>query len=367
MSGEIRIAHVAPQLETGGLERLLAGFARHADRRRFALRFVALGTRGCVAEDIESHGWSVTALGAGPGVRPSVVRDLARMFRQERIGIVHTHNSRALIYAGPAAKLAGACVVHTRHGQRHGASRRQDVLFRLAGFCADRLVCVSEDGQRLCRREGFDGGSLCTIWNGIERDRFSFVGPAADGPALFVGRLSPEKDVATLLKAVAIVIRERPSFRLRIAGAGPCHSKLVAMSESLQVHEHVDFMGEVRDVSGLLRTSSMLVLPSLTEGLPLTVLEAMACGLPVVATRVGGTPEAVEHGTSGLLVPPREPARLADAMLQVSADPEKSRQMGLAGHRRVAAHFDVGTMVSRYESLYRSVHSGGGAAERVAA
>lgn len=361
MARPIRIAHVALQLDTGGMERLLVEFARHADRRRFALTFIALGPRGRIADDIEQCGWPVTALNTRPGVRASILFRLARIFREQRTDLVHTHNTKPLLYAGPAAKLAQAdgmvAVVHTRHGQRHGATRRQDLLFRCAARCADRIVCVSDDSRGLCLREGLPPRALRTIHNGIDRARFTFTGPAPEAPAVFVGRLTPEKDVATLLRAAALVVSHSPSFRLRIAGAGPCAGELTALSRSLNLDGHVEFLGEVANVAELLARSSLLVLPSLTEGLPVTVLEAMSRGLPVVATHVGGTPEAVADGTTGLLVPPRDPALLAAAILQLCTDPALAHRMGLAGSRRVERNFDVRTMVSAYESLYDEVLS----------
>ncbi len=356
MSDPIRVAHVALQLETGGMERLLAEYARHADRRRVSLHFVALTKRGRVADDIASCGWPVTSLDARPGLRPSVVFRLARFFRDEQIDIVHTHNTKPLLYAGPAARLARVgAVIHTRHGQRHGATKRQNMIFRLASRCADRMVCVSEDGTRLCVNEGIDPRILRTVSNGIDPQRFSFNGLAADGPAVYVGRLSSEKDVATLLNAVAIVVKKSRSFRLQIAGAGACLTELTGLAESLRIGDKVTFIGEVRDVPALLRGASMFILPSLTEGVPLTVLEAMACGLPVVATRVGGTTEAVVDGETGLLVPAANPEQLAGAILQVQDNTAAARLMGIAGRARVESHFDVRTMVANYESLYSEV------------
>lgn len=353
MIDPIRIAHVALQLETGGMERLLAEFARHADRQRVSLSFIALGKRGRIAGDIEACGWPVTALDAPPGARPWALLRLARMFHDQRIDIVHTHNTKPLLYAAPAARLARVKgVVHTRHGQRFGASRRQNIAFQIASRCADCMVCVSEDSARLCRQGGVGARSVRTILNGIDSSRFSFKGPAPDGPAVYVGRLSPEKDVATLLGATAIVVAQCPSFRLQIAGAGSCSAELTALTESLGLGGNVQFLGEVRDVPALLHRAAIFVLPSLTEGVPLTVLEAMACGLPVVATRVGGTPEAVVEGSTGLLVAPREREQLAAALLQIHTNPEMARQMGLAGRARVEEHFEVRTMVARYESLY---------------
>ena len=122
--------------------------------------------------------------------------------------------------------------------------------------------------------------------------------------------------------------------------------------KQLQLDRQVAFLGEVRDVAGLLATARLFVLPSLTEGISLTLLEAMACGLPVVATRVGGNPEVVQGGQTGLLVPSGDPAALAGAILELLSDDACCRRMGLAGRRRVEDNFDVRRMVAAYESLY---------------
>jgi glycosyltransferase involved in cell wall biosynthesis len=353
MASRIRVMHVALQLDTGGMERLLAEFARHADRDRFELRFLSLGARGRVADDIESHGWSVDAFQAGPGLRPLIVARLARLFRDWRVDVVHAHNTKPLFYVVPAAKLARTgTVVYTRHGRRTGSTPRQDLLFRLAARRVDRVVCVSNDGRELCERDGIDPRAIQTLPNGIDLERFPYAGPCADAPAVFVGRLCPEKDVATLLAALPAVIARRPQFRLRIAGAGPCAAELKRLAAALNVDRHVSFLGEVADIPALLRDSSVFVLPSLTEGMPLTVLEAMASGLPVVATDVGGIPEAVADGVSGFLVPPRNPAALASALLRASGSASIVRRLGLAGRERAERLFNVRSMVSRYETVY---------------
>ena len=179
----------ACQLETGGMERLLVEFARHADRSRFALRFVALSKGGRIAGEIEACGWPVTVLDLGDGVRPTAVFRLASHLRGYAADVVHTHNTRPLLYAVPAARLAGGpAVVHTRHGQRHGASRRQNTLFRWACAGADCVVCVSEDAARRSRAEGIDAGKVRTITNGIDTTRFSGTRPEMRGPAVFVGQ-----------------------------------------------------------------------------------------------------------------------------------------------------------------------------------
>lgn len=337
----------------GGLEKLLVEFARHADRDRFALHFVSLGDRGALAEDIEAEGWPVTALGAAAGLRPGLALRLARLLRRERIDIVHTHDDRPHLYGTLAGRLAGVGrVIHTRHGRSPNLSRRQAALVGLAAAWVDRFVCVSHDSARLAVRQGVPARKITTIWNGIDLARFHRTGPRPDGPAVIVARLSPEKDHATLLRAAALAMRADPSFRLEVAGDGPCRAELMQLATQLGLEGTVRFLGQVRDIPGLLARASLFVLSSLSEGVSLTLLEAMACGLPIVATRVGGNPEVVVDGITGLLVPAAQPPALAEALLRIWRGLKEGRQMGQDGRSRVEQHFDVRGMVAAYERMY---------------
>ena len=185
----------------------------------------------------------------------------------------------------------------------------------------DRYVCVSQEVKAQCREQGITGSRVCTILNGIDIDRFPYNGPSPDGPVVTVARLSPEKDVANLVRATAIAVREGDDLRVEVAGGGSCLEDLKGLAAELGVAERVTFLGEVRDIPALLGRARMFVLPSLSEGIPLTVLEAMARGLPVVATRVGGLPEVVVDGETGLLVPAADPPALAEAVLSLCAIP----------------------------------------------
>jgi glycosyltransferase involved in cell wall biosynthesis len=352
----IRVAHVVLQLSTGGMEKLLVEFARYADREWFDLRFISLGGRGRLADDLEACGWPVTALDQPPGLRPRGVLRLARLFRQWQLDVVHVHNSKPLIYAAPAARLARVPrVVYTRHGQRFHARFRETLLFRLASRLPDRIVCVSHDSARLSGADGLPADRLTTIWNGIDVHRFAYAGPRRGGPVVTVCRLSPEKDVATLLYATALAARLDPDVRVEVAGDGPCLPDLKRLAGELGLGGRVTFLGEVRDVPGLLGRASAFVLPSLSEGISLTLLEAMARGLPVVASRVGGNPEVVRDGETGYLVPPQQPQLLADRMLQLRRDTQTATDLGRRGRERVVAHFRSSQMVAGYEALYHAL------------
>jgi glycosyltransferase involved in cell wall biosynthesis len=366
-SNRLRVAHVTPGLNVGGLEKLLVELACHADREQFELTFVSLGNRGELADEIEACGWPVIALQEPTGLRPGMVMRLARLFRELAIDVVHTHNDRPLVYAPLAARLAGVKrVIHTKHGRGYGLTRRQMALVNLAARWTHEFVCVSRDSARLCRSAGLVGRPVRKIWNGIDLSRFTFSGPRPGGPAVVVARLSPEKDLETLLHATALVVAEHPAFRLEIAGDGPCLPALRQLAEYLALEEHVRFLGTVRDIRGLLARAGLFVLSSVSEGLSLTLLEAMASGLPVVATRVGGNPEVVIHGETGLLVPARDPAFFAQAILQLVQDEELGRQMGRDGRRRAERYFDVRSMVAGYERLYQQVREAAVLSDRAA-
>src|SRR5262249_3901829 len=154
------------------------------------LHFVTLTGRGKLADDIESLGWPVSALEEPPGLRPGLVLRLARLFRRLSTDAVHTHNTKPLLYAAPAACLARLCRgTHARHGQRYQAGRRVTAAFRLVSRLADRVVCVSRDSARLSAAEGIPARRICTVWNGINVARFRPAGPVPGGPVVAVGRL----------------------------------------------------------------------------------------------------------------------------------------------------------------------------------
>ncbi len=350
----LRVAHVTLGLEVGGQEKLLVEFARHADRAHFDLHVISMSGRGTLADAIEDSGCSVTTLDTPPGVRPRLVWRLAQQFRRLDCDVVHTHDDKPLIYGALAARLAGVrWIIHTQHhGKLDKLSRRQEQLVAWMAHGIDRFVCVSHDSARQMIAQGVPAGRVRVLWNGIDLARFQRHGSQPSGPIVAVARLSPEKDIANLLQALAIVAQADGAVRLEIAGDGPCREDLLRLAEELSLRQRVKFLGETRDVPALLARASLFVLPSQTEGISLTLLEAMATGLPVAATRVGGNPEVVADGVTGLLAPPRSPEALAAAILRLRRDPERAAVMGLAGRDRAEAEFDVRTMVKRYESLY---------------
>jgi glycosyltransferase involved in cell wall biosynthesis len=355
VSDKLRIAHVSLGLDVGGQERLLIEFARHCDRTRFELTFISMTGRGRLGQALEELGWPVLALESPPGFRPRIVLRLARLFREHGFDVVHTHDDKPLLYGAPAAKLARVRrLIHTHHhGHLPYMTARQRRLVAWVGRLPDVFVCVSKNSALHLEETGIPASRLTTIWNGIDLERYPYQGPQAGGPAVTVARLSAEKDIANLLQAAALVVKEIPDFRLEVAGDGPLRDDLQQLSAALHLEQHVRFLGEVGDIPTLLGRARLFVLPSQTEGISLTILEAMARGLPVVTTAVGGNPEVVVDGRTGILVPAKNPVDLAGAICRLWNNPVEGRLMGQAGRQRAQEHFDIRKMIAEYEHLYR--------------
>ncbi len=351
----LKVCHVSLTLKTGGLERILADLARHHSHDRCEPTFLALRDVGRFADEIRRSGRPVAVL--KDRSRFGGVREMARFFREHQFDVVHTHNTYPHLYATLAARWAGVpVVVQTRHGQRAGHGWKSSLQYRWAAKWVDRIVAVSDDAAGLCvTSDRIPAAKVTRIWNGIDLSQFRFTGPSTDLVAVAVARLSAEKDFPTLLRAIALAIPRVPTLQLKIVGDGPERAALEDLTESLDLRCHVEFLGERHDVPRLLTEAGFFVTSSLTEGISLTLLEAMAVGLPVVATRVGGNPEIVVDGETGRLAPARNPQALADAIVAMCEARSQWPALGRAGCERVAMHFDIRRMARDYEDLYQTL------------
>jgi glycosyltransferase involved in cell wall biosynthesis len=350
-----RVCHISLQLSTGGLERLLVDFARFHNREQFDLHFLSLGALGIPAEEIRAAGCQVHAL--RPARRFGQLRALAAFLYELAPALVHTHNAYPQLYGSLAARWAGVpAVVNTRHGQRYGQTTKTRWQSWVAARFTDQVVTVSDDAASLSRGEDrISRGKVKRIWNGIDTDRFSFRGSAPLNHAISVARLSPEKDFATLLQAVKLAARLVPDFQLSIVGEGNEGRTLRRLARELKIAERVEFLGERRDVPELLGTAGFFVSSSLTEGISLTLREAMASGLPILATSVGGNPEVVVDAVTGKLVPPANADALAAGIVQMCRHRADWPEMGRLGRQRVCECFEVRRMVREYEQVYAEV------------
>ncbi|WP_339728398.1 glycosyltransferase [uncultured Gimesia sp.] len=356
-SRRLRVCHLSLTLCTGGLERLLVDFARYHNPDQFELEFIALGEIGQPAEEIQEldcpvFDYPLTARG-----KLARVSQLSHFLKGRNYDVLHTHNAFPHFYGSLAARRAKIpAIIHTRHGRRFGETLNERLQFALASRIADRVVPVSDDTGKRCKQIGWLSDSKVTrIWNGIDVNRFVFTGPADNLTAITVSRLSPEKDLVTMLEAAKLVVDAIPEFRLMIVGNGPERTILEQKTADLHLESHVQFLGERNDIPSLLSQAGFYVSSSLTEGISLTLLEAMSVGLPIVATAVGGTPEIVKQPDTGTLVPAADAAKLADAMRAMCRQKADWLQMGQQARERVEAHFNIRSMIKDYENLYLNV------------
>lgn len=360
----IKVVHLVRTLDMGGLERVVIDLARFHNRELFEVEVVCLGGEGELAAECRSHGIPVTALQLSNAGHFKRFSKLAKALRGLKPDVLHTHNSGPHVNGVVARMLTRIPVlVHTKHGRNYVNRKWAVFQNRIASRLSSCVVPVSADAAEVARTiEKVPERLIKVIRNGIVLDDYR----CEETPhrrretmlrAIHVARLNPVKDQQNLLRAVRKVVDEVPEFTLEIAGDGQERARLEELSASLNLQKHVRFLGMRDDVADLLNAADMFVLSSLSEGISLTLLEAMAAGLPVVATDVGGNREVVVDGETGLLVPKQDSDRLAHAILSLVRDPGRADQMGRAGRQRVEQTFDVRVVVETYENFYRELLS----------
>ncbi|KYF79252.1 glycosyltransferase [Sorangium cellulosum] len=375
-----KIAHVVLSLNVGGLERVVLRLLERTARDRFAPVVCALQEPGALAEELARLDVPLVVIPRRPGLDPGLPVRLSAWMRREGIGLVHTHNPGPHLYGALAAGLARAAglagggggggprVVHTKHGRNYPKQKRKVLVNRLAAALTDRVVAVSDDARAVAIEvERVDPAKVVTILNGVDTDVFrpgeagaarARLGvPAAGYHVGCVARLSPEKDHATLLAAFARLREVRADAHLTLIGDGPVRPALEQQAARLGLEGAVTFTGTRGDVAELLPAFDVFALASLTEGISLTLIEAASAGLPIVATRVGGNPEIVQEGETGLLVSPGAPETLA-AALEAVAVREDRAEMGMRGRARMIERFGMDRMIRAYEDLYAEVLGG---------
>jgi glycosyltransferase involved in cell wall biosynthesis len=331
--------------------------ARKCDRSRFEPHVVCLRNRGSIADRLESHGIPVHNLNCTRLYKLPTLARLLRVLHEVRPQVLHSHNPSPHLFGATAAKLSGIpVIVHTRHGRNYPHKRRSVLVSRFASSLTDCIVAVSDASADVARRsERVSDSRIKVIRNGIDLDAFPPIERPSDWPlrrAIHVARLIPLKDQTTLLRATRLVVNRTPDFGLDIVGCGPEQESLLALRAELKLEENVRFLGFRDDVRKLLPDAGMFVLSSLSEGIAISILEAMAARLPIVATDVGGNRELVASGENGYLVPPRSPELMAEAMLQIHQDPELAMRMGQASRTIAEGEFNLDYVVRQYENLY---------------
>jgi glycosyltransferase involved in cell wall biosynthesis len=362
----LRIALALESSGPGGAEHMLLQLAQELARCGDEPIVVTMRP-GWMTERAHAAGLPVWIVPQRAGLDALWAPRFARRLRRERIDVLHSHEFAMNVYGGVAARLVGVPSIATLHG-RHWATEhpRRALAYRLLRRSGMRIVAVSRDlAGFLAPGLGIPEAAIHLVCNGIalppplalvERERLrsevrtELGAKAEDELALAVGNLYPVKDHATLLRAAA----HRPSLQVAIAGRGGEEANLRALAAELGIERRVHLLGLRDDIPRLLGAADVFVQPSLSEGLPLAILEAMAAALPVVASKVGGVHEAVLDGSTGVLVRPGDPEGLAESLAAVLDVPGRRMALGQAGRLRALREFSVERMAERYRALYRA-------------
>jgi glycosyltransferase involved in cell wall biosynthesis len=359
----IRILQLLQGLAIGGIERMVLDLVFALPEAEFTTSFCTFDREGQLASEVAARGMSLHFRKRQRGLDAGFVLWLAKLLRRERIQILHAHNATAFFYGAAAARLApGTRFLYTEHDRAFPTPWRERGLHALLARGVDAAVTVSDTlRDNLVRYEAFPADRLHVVKNGV-----TLRAPQRDGAAMraelgigmrptagIVARLAPVKNHALLLRAWKQVLETVPNAVLLVVGNGSTEPATRALADELGLGDAVRFVGFRLDVAEILASLDVFVLSSLSEGLSLTLLEAMAAGLPIVATRVGGNPEVVQDGDTGLLVPSGDPPALARALARLLLDAELRVQMGESGRRRYSQNFTLQAMVRGYVRLYR--------------
>ena len=365
------VVHLIYRLDFGGLETLLVDCINHMPPERYRHAIVCLTDYTAFADKITRPGVELYALHKQPGLGLGIHLTLFKLLRRLRPAILHTYNFACAEYAVPAWAAGVPVRIHAEHGRDagdpQGLNRKHNFLRRALAPWIDRYVPVSQDlANWLTQVVRIAPAKLELIMNGVDTERYTPQLAAASMPWSgapetpfvigTVGRLQDVKDQATLIAAFALLCARRPQerarLRLAIVGDGPLRARLAQQAEQAGVADLVWFAGARNDIAQLMRGFDLFALSSIAEGTPVTLLEAMACGVPVVATRVGGIPELVQDGVNGALVAASDPQALAAALARYVDAPALVAAHGGAARERIERHYSVAAMVGAYTALY---------------
>lgn len=354
----IKVLHIVLGLQVGGLEKFVLTLI---DKSSIYIKpfIVCLEGKGELGQ--QSGTFHVVEINKAPGFSVKIIRRLVSLTRELEIDIIHTHNPGPHLYGAIAGFLTHVPVVHTKHGRNYPTDMKKVLLNRLSSFFTSKIVAVSQNAAEVCLDiEKISASKVTVILNGVDTEIFhppeskdeKVLEPVRIG---IVARLSAEKDHQTLLNACRLLAGNTTRFHLEIIGDGPLRILLEKTVKDFGIEEFVSFCGMRHDVPEQLRRLDIFVLSSTTEGTSLTLLEAMATGLPVVATNVGGNPEVVVDGITGYIVPPKDPAEMACKLIFLLNNDNLRRQIGKEGRNRVFDKFSIKETARQYEKLYRSV------------
>ncbi|HVO76454.1 MAG TPA: glycosyltransferase [Candidatus Bathyarchaeia archaeon] len=368
---KLKVCIILPKLEIGGAEVHVLSLVKHIDASRFAVSLMCLSPgNASMEEEAKRYVESFVTVDFRLRRCPISFAKMVRFLRAGRFDVVHCHLPFADVLGRLAGWLAGVPVrLTTEHGKFLWKPWYYLALERMLVPITDARICVSRDILEIRRRrEGTPERKLVYIPNAVDILRFKTPSRAraqvasefgwnpADAIVIAVGRLEPEKNYELLIRAIDRLRPRFPSIVCLLVGDGKCRAALAGLVDSLGLAPRVTFAGTRADIPDLLGAADVFVLSSLKEGLPVSLLEAMAAGRGIVATSVGGIPETIRDGESGILVPSADVEALAGGIGRLLADEGLRARMGRAALEDVERDYDLKTIVKRIESLYEETY-----------
>jgi len=368
----IRVLQLITSLERGGAENHLLALLTHADRQAFDLETAVLSGEGELVPIFREAAIPVHLLRSRTRFDPLAVRRLVKLLREGNFDILHSHLFRADIYAGLAVAQLGErrpLVVSTRHNDdRFFLNPFVGLIHYMVSAQQDLIIAISDHIARFTVARGVrDPGRVRRVYHGLEppvtraleregqRIRVELGVGADEFLVGNVGRLALQKGQRHLIAAMPLLLERVPRAHAVIAGGGDLEDYLRDLADEAGVAERVHVLGPRKDVPALMHAIDVFAMPSIWEGFGLVLLEAMAAGRPIVASRVATIPEVVVDGETGRLVPAGDPQALADALAELANQPARARQFGEAGRERLRRQFSIEKMVGDTELLYREL------------
>lgn len=377
----MRVCHIASGDLWAGAEVQLATAASYLASAPRVMVSAVLLNEGRLADELRRNGVHVTVVDERRHGPLSILACTSRVLRQQQIDIVHTHRYKESVLGTIAAKWARVpTVIRTIHGVNEGLTGWPGAKMRLyeaadrivLSWFADRIVAVSKRLEETLRTSGHPAGSVSHLHNGVDLGKVKASRASdevrrelgIDPDALIVGtvgRLAPIKGHAWFLRAARRIVEQTPGATFVVVGGGPLEAELAATAAQLGIAANCRFVGSRPDVYDLIAAMDIFVLPSLDEGIPMAILEAMALEKPIVATEVGGLPEIIEDGATGLLVRPRDDRALAETCIALAQNRERAQQLGAAARRAVEEQFSHESTGRALLDVYRgrTAQSGG--------
>lgn len=360
-----KVMQLTRSLNVGGLEKLVALFARKLDPKTFEVSVCCLLRKGFFADELEKDGVKIHLIKDEDTASESrfLFLKLARLLRKERPDILHTHNTHPMIDGTLAGKMARVpIIVHTDHARSFPDRTKYMVIENILSRFVHRIVAVSEfSKQQLVHFEKIKPEKIAVIANGVNFARRQYdrsvlkraFGVAGASPIIgAVSRLTEQKGTKYLIAAMPAILRAYPGAVLMVVGDGVLRHDLEEQVQELQIESNVRFYGYQKEVEKYIQAMDLLVSPSIWEGMPLGILEVMQCGKPIVATRVGGVPEVVDDGVTGILTDSKSPQELADAVIEMVGREGFIQMAGDAAITRYRENFTEEIMLAKYERLY---------------